>query len=193
MLFASQAKRADRNLTTRKIKTRASARSGASPILECGGLPPLSSKLNIPQQTALGEACLAYSPQHVYASATVGALLVNCATAQFILRFRRAGSKGCAPTCQGVSLAPQSALSITNASGTTRREPLLPPAYGRFTNRSPPIPVLGFSAIGLKDFGKGGRGSPALPYILLAGIQSRRGDDDSGATTQGPETGLSRN
>jgi len=76
-----------------------------------------------------------------------------------------------------------------------RRPPAqpLPPASGRATNRSPPIAVLGFSAIILKDFGKGGRGSPALPYILLAGIQSRRGDDDSGATTQGPETGLSRN
>jgi hypothetical protein len=28
--------------------------------LECGGLPPLWSKLNIPQQDELGEACLAH-------------------------------------------------------------------------------------------------------------------------------------
>ena len=42
----------------------------------------------------------------------------------------------------------------------------------------------------LKDFGKGGRGSPALPYVLLAGIKSHRGDDDSGATAQGPEARL---
>jgi hypothetical protein len=41
-----------------------------------------------------------------------------------------------------------------------------------------------------KDFGKGGRGSPALPYILLAGIQGRRGGDSSWAITQGPETRL---
>jgi hypothetical protein len=27
--------------------------------MECGGLPPLSRKLNVPQQNKLGEACLA--------------------------------------------------------------------------------------------------------------------------------------
>jgi len=40
----------------------------------------------------------------------------------------------------------------------------------------------------MKDFGKGGRGSPALPCILLAGTQSHRGGDDYGAITQGLET-----
>jgi hypothetical protein len=42
----------------------------------------------------------------------------------------------------------------------------------------------------LKDFGKGGRGSPALPYILLAGNRSHRGDDGSCAMAQGTETRL---
>jgi len=40
-------------------------------------------------------------PLHQHLLLPLGAPLVNCAAAQFILRFRSAGSKGCAPTSPG--------------------------------------------------------------------------------------------
>ena len=57
----------------------------------------------------------------------VGALLVNRAAARFILRSRRAGSKGCAPTRHGVKPAPWE-----RQSPDWRSAPLI-------THHSPPI------------------------------------------------------
>lgn len=61
---------------------------------------------------------------------------------------------------------------------------------GFSTSLSPLKVVPGFPAMELKDFGKGGRGSPALPYVLLAGNRSHRGDDGSCAMAQGADTRL---
>jgi len=66
--------------------------------LECGGLPPLSSKRKVSQRNAPGEVCLARHDCRY----PVGALLVNRAAVGFILRSRGAGSKGCAPARQVV-------------------------------------------------------------------------------------------
>jgi hypothetical protein len=55
------------------------------------------------------------------------------------------------------------------------------------TGLSPLKALTDYPAMGLKDFGKVGRGSSALPYVLLAGNRSHRGDDGSRATAQDAE------
>jgi hypothetical protein len=90
--------------------TKALKSSPAQPILECGGLPPLSSGRNVPQRNAPGEACLtrhsccvhgtgnlaraalrlssAGVPPAVLLLQSGGALFVNRAAARFPLRRR---------------------------------------------------------------------------------------------------------
>src|SRR5271168_4032978 len=59
------------------------------------------------QPNKRGEARRAGVPHpRPHAQAKVGALLVNCAAEQFILRARCAGSKGCAPACHDVNPLP---------------------------------------------------------------------------------------
>jgi hypothetical protein len=51
------------------METSRTTNCSAEPLLECGGLPALSSKLNVRQQNDPGDACLARA-QREHATAT---------------------------------------------------------------------------------------------------------------------------
>jgi hypothetical protein len=76
---------------------------------------------------------------------SLGALHLNCAPAQFILRSRRAGSQGCAPACHDVNLAQYFVHRPSSAAGAAqlsrRATPPRPSRNPPHSSRQPTLPA----------------------------------------------------